>query len=187
MQQGVNTTRRWLSRFRKLGKKEPKIQFNRRAPHVDAWKWLKKTFWHLAAKTPFYNPDKNRTRSITPGDWQRKKVARVRSKFPRNSISTTKYGPITFLPKNLFEQFKRVANVWFLIVVILQVIHQRFCKNLTLITLSLHVQLIPGISPLNPASSIVPLVFVLSVTAVKEAAEDIVSLKQLFSHCFLVI
>jgi len=129
MQQGVNTTRRWLSRFRKLGKKEPKIQFNRRAPHVDAWKWLKKTFWHLAAKTPFYNPDKNRTRSITPGDWQRKKVARVRSKFPRNSISTTKYGPITFLPKNLFEQFKRVANVWFLIVVILQVIHQRFCKT----------------------------------------------------------
>jgi phospholipid-transporting ATPase len=35
-------------------------------------------------------------------------------------------------------------------------------------------QLIPGISPLNPASSIVPLVFVLLVTAVKEAFEDIV-------------
>lgn len=26
--------------------------------------------------------------------------------FPNNRISTTKYTPLTFLPKNLFEQFR---------------------------------------------------------------------------------
>ena len=74
-------------------------------------------------------------------------------KFIGNGISTAKYNAITFLPKNLFEQFRRVANFYFLVIAM--------------------IQLIPGISPINPASSILPLVFVLGVTAIKEAFEDV--------------
>lgn len=38
-----------------------------------------------------------------------------------NAIKTYKYNPITFLPLNLFEQFKRAANFYFLVLLILQV------------------------------------------------------------------
>lgn len=39
-----------------------------------------------------------------------------------NEISTAKYTLITFLPVNLFEQFMRVANMYFLLCAILQLI-----------------------------------------------------------------
>ena len=38
-----------------------------------------------------------------------------------NYISTSKYNVVTFLPKNLFEQFQRIANTYFLALLILQV------------------------------------------------------------------
>lgn len=72
--------------------------------------------------------------------------------FPTNHIRTTKYTLLTFFPKNLFEQFRRVSNFYFLTVVI--------------------IQLIPQITPLIPITSILPLAFVLAVTALKEAIED---------------
>eukprot|EP00824_Muranothrix_gubernata_P008681 TRINITY_DN2115_c0_g1_i1.p1 TRINITY_DN2115_c0_g1~~TRINITY_DN2115_c0_g1_i1.p1 ORF type:complete len:1059 (-),score=246.27 TRINITY_DN2115_c0_g1_i1:588-3764(-) len=76
----------------------------------------------------------------------------VAQRFAKNVIRTTKYTWWSFLPKNLIEQFMRVANLYFLIIAILSSIKT--------------------ISPLNPVTSILPLVFVLSVTAVKEAIED---------------
>ncbi len=41
--------------------------------------------------------------------------------FQGNEISTSKYNLITFLPKNLFEQFRRLANAYFLLLLCLQV------------------------------------------------------------------
>lgn len=38
-----------------------------------------------------------------------------------NHIKTSKYNVFTFLPLNLFEQFQRVANAYFLVLLILQV------------------------------------------------------------------
>lgn len=35
--------------------------------------------------------------------------------LPDNSISTTKYTPLTFIPKNLMEQFSKLANIYFLV------------------------------------------------------------------------
>jgi phospholipid-translocating ATPase len=35
-------------------------------------------------------------------------------KFATNQVLTSKYNIVTFLPKNLLEQFRRVANVFFL-------------------------------------------------------------------------
>lgn len=38
-----------------------------------------------------------------------------------NHIKTSKYNIFTFLPINLFEQFQRVANAYFLALLILEV------------------------------------------------------------------
>ncbi|MGH0118993.1 UNVERIFIED_CONTAM: hypothetical protein FKN15_003542, partial [Acipenser sinensis] len=69
-----------------------------------------------------------------------------------NRIKTSKYHIVTFLPINLFEQFQRVANAYFLFLLILQ--------------------LIPQISSLSWFTTIVPLVLVLTITAVKDAMDD---------------
>ncbi|KAJ3682960.1 hypothetical protein LUZ60_013187 [Juncus effusus] len=73
-------------------------------------------------------------------------------KFPNNSISTSKYSVITFLPRNLFEQFRRVAYVYFLILAGLN--------------------FVPQLGVFTPVVGVLPLVFVLVVTAVKDAYED---------------
>uniref|UniRef100_A0A8B9VQZ7 Phospholipid-transporting ATPase n=1 Tax=Anas zonorhyncha TaxID=75864 RepID=A0A8B9VQZ7_9AVES len=72
-----------------------------------------------------------------------------------NCIKTSKYNIVTFLPVNLFEQFQEVANTYFLFLLILQ--------------------LIPQISSLSWFTTIVPLVLVLTITAVKDATDDYVS------------
>lgn len=40
--------------------------------------------------------------------------------FATNEVHTTKYTYLTFVPKNLFEQFRRLANTYFLALVVLQ-------------------------------------------------------------------
>lgn len=42
--------------------------------------------------------------------------------YSRNKIRTAKYTPLTFIPKNLYLQFHNVANIYFLFIVILQVL-----------------------------------------------------------------
>ena len=73
-------------------------------------------------------------------------------KFPSNYRRTTKYTLLTFIPFSLFIQFRRVANVYFLITAVLQSISY--------------------VSPLNPFSAVAPLVFVLSVSMLREGIED---------------
>lgn len=41
--------------------------------------------------------------------------------YANNYIKTSKYTALSFLPLNLFEQFQRIANSYFLILLILQV------------------------------------------------------------------
>ena len=43
-------------------------------------------------------------------------------KYHKNQIRTYKYNAFTFIPLNLFEQFHRFANIYFLLLVILQAI-----------------------------------------------------------------
>jgi hypothetical protein len=42
-------------------------------------------------------------------------------KFITNYISTSKYSILTFLPKFLFEQFRKYSNIFFLCIAVLQV------------------------------------------------------------------
>ncbi|KAJ6689039.1 hypothetical protein OIU85_005450 [Salix viminalis] len=72
-------------------------------------------------------------------------------RFKGNSISTTKYNFFTFFPKGMFEQFRRVANCYFLMISILSM---------------------TPISPVNPVTNVVPLTLVLLVSLIKEAFED---------------
>ncbi|KAF2477403.1 phospholipid-translocating P-type ATPase [Lindgomyces ingoldianus] len=74
------------------------------------------------------------------------------NKYVDNHISTAKYNVITFLPKFLYEQFSKYANLFFLFTAILQQI--------------------PGISPTKRYTTIVPLGIVLLVSAIKEYIED---------------
>lgn len=76
-----------------------------------------------------------------------------------NYIKTSKYSVLTFLPLNLFEQFQRLANFYFLCLLVLQ--------------------MIPAISSLTPITTAIPLIGVLTLTAVKDAYDDFVSF---FSH-----
>src|SRR5690242_9451799 len=42
--------------------------------------------------------------------------------FPANDITTSKYTFYNFLFKNLYEQFRRIANIYFLFISALQII-----------------------------------------------------------------
>jgi phospholipid-transporting ATPase len=78
--------------------------------------------------------------------------ANAAAKYIDNHISTAKYNPLTFLPKFLFEQFSKFANVFFLFTAALQQI--------------------PGLSPTNQYTTIAPLLVVLAISAGKEMVED---------------
>ncbi|XP_063428807.1 phospholipid-transporting ATPase IF-like isoform X5 [Mytilus trossulus] len=75
----------------------------------------------------------------------------VPHKYPDNRVISSKYTSWNFIPKNLFEQFRRLANFYFLCVGFIQLIID---------------------SPVSPATSITPLVFVVVVTAIKQGYED---------------
>ena len=73
-------------------------------------------------------------------------------KIKNNKISTTKYNFLTFLPKGLLVQFTRLPNIFFLFTAI--------------------IQSIPVISPLTSLTAIIPLIFVLGVSMIREFIED---------------
>jgi len=72
--------------------------------------------------------------------------------FKTNKINTRKYNWITFIPHALLLQFARPANIYFLV--------------------SAVIQCIPQVSPLSPVTAILPIVFVLSVSLIREGIED---------------
>ncbi|XP_022149003.1 putative phospholipid-transporting ATPase 9 isoform X2 [Momordica charantia] len=74
-----------------------------------------------------------------------------------NYVSTTKYTLATFLPKSLFEQFRRVANFYFLVSGILA---------------------FTPLAPYTAVSAIIPLILVISATMIKEGIEDLRRKKQ---------
>ncbi|GLT73126.1 hypothetical protein SLA2020_450040 [Shorea laevis] len=72
-------------------------------------------------------------------------------KYSNNYVRTTKYTLASFLPKSLFEQFRRVANFYFLVTAILSY---------------------TALSPYSASSAVLPLVIVIGATMVKEGIED---------------
>lgn len=69
-----------------------------------------------------------------------------------NKIHTTKYTLLSFVPKNLLEQFHRVANLYFIFIVLLN--------------------WFPAINAFGKEIAMIPVLFVLGVTAIKDLFED---------------
>lgn len=72
--------------------------------------------------------------------------------YANNKIKTTKYTLLSFLPKNLFEQFHRFANVYFVFIALLN--------------------FVPVVNAFQPVLALAPVIFILSVTAIKDLWED---------------
>ncbi|KAF7377408.1 P-type phospholipid transporter [Mycena sanguinolenta] len=73
-------------------------------------------------------------------------------RYPRNKVRTTKYTIVTFIPRNLYEQFRRIANLFFLTAVVFQ--------------------LFPVFGATSGAVAVLPLAFIITVTAIKDGIED---------------
>ncbi|XP_076775532.1 phospholipid-transporting ATPase IK isoform X2 [Arvicanthis niloticus] len=76
-----------------------------------------------------------------------------RKKYKSNAIHTAKYNFFSFLPLNLYEQFHRVSNLYFLFIIILQSI--------------------PEISTLPWFTLFAPLVCLLMIRAARDLVDDI--------------
>jgi phospholipid-translocating P-type ATPase (flippase) len=72
--------------------------------------------------------------------------------YPDNVIKTSKYTILTFIPRNLYEQFRKVSNFYFL--------------------LTAAISAIPGAATVSPAANTIPLLFVVGVSMIKDGYED---------------
>lgn len=72
--------------------------------------------------------------------------------FPGNAIKTTKYSLLFFIPMNLFEQFHRLANLYFVGLAILN--------------------FVPVVNAFQPEVALIPICVILCLTALKDAWED---------------
>ncbi|KAJ0050254.1 hypothetical protein NL108_014859, partial [Boleophthalmus pectinirostris] len=72
--------------------------------------------------------------------------------FSGNGIKTTKYSILFFLPMNLFEQFHRLANLYFVGLAILN--------------------FVPVVQAFQPEVALIPICVILALTAIKDAWED---------------
>ncbi|XP_055013143.1 phospholipid-transporting ATPase VA-like [Boleophthalmus pectinirostris] len=73
--------------------------------------------------------------------------------YPNNRIRTTKYTLLSFIPRNLFEQLHRVANIYFIFLAALN--------------------FVPVVEAFEPEVALIPIILVLLVTALKDFWEDL--------------
>ncbi|KAI9140278.1 hypothetical protein BKA69DRAFT_1167692 [Paraphysoderma sedebokerense] len=74
------------------------------------------------------------------------------NKYVSNKVITSKYSVVSFLPKNLFEQFRRFANIFFLLLIILQTFKE--------------------FATVDPFISALPVIVITLITAAKDGVED---------------
>lgn len=107
-------------------------------------------------KCPFflYSSEKRvrKKRTVVPTFTEDVELSQRLKLYKNNKIRTTKYSLLSFLPKNLFEQLHRFANVYFIFLAALN--------------------FVPVVEAFQPEIAVVPIILVLSVTAVKDIWED---------------
>ncbi|KAG2179181.1 hypothetical protein INT43_002031, partial [Umbelopsis isabellina] len=96
---------------------------------------------------------RNRTIRISPEQPLPHIDPAINRPFIPNSITTTRYTLIDFLPKQLYAQFSKVANLYFLFVAILQ--------------------MVPGWSPTGQFTTILPLAIFTSIAMAREGYDDL--------------
>ncbi|XP_044255059.1 phospholipid-transporting ATPase VD isoform X2 [Tribolium madens] len=116
--------------------------------------WWRRLLCVLLRRSPKSEPEE-RYRTVVPNHLVPPKTPRKEhpnGKRPNNKIRTTKYTLLSFLPRNLLEQFHRVANLYFIFIVLLN--------------------WFPAINAFGKEIAMIPVMFVLGVTAVKDLFED---------------
>nr|XP_051674776.1 phospholipid-transporting ATPase IF isoform X5 [Oryctolagus cuniculus] len=128
--------------------------------------WLQQRAWarlKSRAYTQSWSPILvTRTQGFDPPHQSDTRTIYIANRFPQNGLYTpqkfidnriisSKYTVWNFVPKNLFEQFRRVANFYFLIIFLVQLMID---------------------TPTSPITSGLPLFFVITVTAIKQGYED---------------
>lgn len=108
------------------------------------WRWVRQ-------QLGFDPPHQSDTRTIYIANRFPQNGLYTPQKFIDNRIISSKYTIWNFVPKNLFEQFRRVANFYFLIIFLVQLMID---------------------TPTSPITSGLPLFFVITVTAIKQGYED---------------
>ncbi|KAH3674613.1 hypothetical protein WICMUC_003159 [Wickerhamomyces mucosus] len=114
----------------------------------NAFEKLKKLFIKpklLKERTIFFNQS-------LPKEFIDSKTGKPLNNYDKNDIRTTKYTPFSFIPKNLIYQFSNIANIYFLILIILGAFQ------------------IFGVQ--SPGLAAVPLIVIVILTAIKDAFED---------------
>ena len=72
--------------------------------------------------------------------------------YPGNAVRTTRYTPLLFLPVNLYEQFHRWANVYFVGLAVLN--------------------FVPVVNAFQPEVALIPVCVMMGLTALKDGWED---------------
>uniref|UniRef100_A0A2K5D327 Phospholipid-transporting ATPase n=1 Tax=Aotus nancymaae TaxID=37293 RepID=A0A2K5D327_AOTNA len=88
-----------------------------------------------------------RSNLLPPPATRTPRAARPR-RLADNRLKTSKYTLLSFLPKNLFEQFHRLANVYFVFIALLN--------------------FVPAVNAFQPGLALAPVLFILAVTAFKD-------------------
>uniref|UniRef100_A0A674PR49 Phospholipid-transporting ATPase n=1 Tax=Takifugu rubripes TaxID=31033 RepID=A0A674PR49_TAKRU len=90
-----------------------------------------------------------------------RELSELLKSYKINKIHTTKYSFLSFLPKNLFEQLHRIANIYFILIAALN--------------------FVPVVEAFQAEIALVPILFVLTATALKDIWEDYRRFKSDFS------
>ncbi|KAF9604640.1 hypothetical protein IFM89_008967 [Coptis chinensis] len=95
--------------------------------------------------------NKGYSRVLYCNDLDNPELSQQKIKYKTNYVSTTKYTAANFVPKSLFEQFRRAANLYFLVVA---------CVSFS------------PLAPYTAVSVLIPLLVVIGGTMAKESVED---------------
>lgn len=84
-------------------------------------------------------------------------IQKLKDSYPKNVIVSSRYTIINFLPKSLLEQFRRLANVYFLVIGIIAVIGSYTGYYETAV---------------EPAGILAPMMIVVFISVIKDGVED---------------
>lgn len=103
-------------------------------------------------RLPSSKERRQKQRTVVPSFNADEELSLLLKSYKGNKIRTSKYSLLSFLPKNLFEQLHRAANVYFIFLAALN--------------------FVPVVTAFQPEIAVIPIILVLAVTAVKDIWED---------------